>query len=351
LRLTDSLLSVPQREEGGRTAYDRFDYQTAWGLSRLIDLHADGKNYAVAFEFHDDVVCLDDADAPKSAVFYQVKTKLSGNWSFAQITHRPTEGGKKKSSFAGKMFDSFVKFGAVVERLGFVSNQPLPEVLVVHGEESFLKADKKKLAKFVDALATETQGFRGSEHTSLFFFCFSPLNLSNYDDTIVGRIAEFLETELCSHVPPRAFALVLNDYCRKRSRKLADLSSFEQLKASKFVTRANMVKWLSQAQQQHERRPEWISIAAELDLPFAEKVKVERAWREYEVALRARQNAATVQFTERVRTIIDAALDGSEDLIALMNAVFPSVKPEVAAWRSGCTDPFVKAVILYELKR
>lgn len=347
----DTLLVVPQREEGGRTAYDRFDYQTAWGLSRLLDLHDEGKNYAVAFEFHDDIVSLDDADAPTRAVFYQVKTKASGSWSFAQITHRPTENGTTKSSFAGKMFDNFVRFGAIVERLAFVSNQPMPDVIVVHGEEGFSKAEQRKLSKFIADLAKEANGFNDSEHISLFFFCFSPLNLTNYEDAVVGRIAEFLERELGPYVPPRPFALALNDYCRRRSKNLADVGSFDQLKASKFVTRANMIRWLSQAREQHERRPEWAAVSHDLNAPFAEKVKIERAWREYEVALRARPNAATLEFTERVRAVIDGALNEADDLATLLGAVFAQIKPIVMAWKAGATDPFVKAVILYELKR
>lgn len=59
----DTLLAVSQREEGGRTAYDRFDYQTAWGVSKLLELHNAGTNYAVAFEFHD------DANEPEKAIF------------------------------------------------------------------------------------------------------------------------------------------------------------------------------------------------------------------------------------------------------------------------------------------
>ena len=55
------LTHVPEREKGGQTALDRFDYQTAWGVSRLLDLHEKGENYAVAFEFHDDIVALDEA--------------------------------------------------------------------------------------------------------------------------------------------------------------------------------------------------------------------------------------------------------------------------------------------------
>jgi hypothetical protein len=351
LSVKDSLLTVSQREEGGRTAYDRFDYQTAWGVSRLLDLHGEGKNYAVAFEFHEDIVSLDDADAPTSAIFYQIKTKKSGNWSFAQITNRSAVKGTKKNSFAGKMFDNFVRFGAIVEKLAFVSNQPLPEVIVVHGEKGFTNAEKKKLTKFITELAAETPSFKHPEHTKLFFFIFSDFNLTNYDDTIIGRIATFLEQELGPHIPPRPFALTLNDHCRRRSKSLADLTSFDQLKASKFVTRADMVKWLSHAQDQHERRPEWVSVANELNLPFAEKTRVERAWREYEIALRSRANAATIAFTEKVRAIIDKAIDHADDLVTLISAVIADVRPLVAAWKVGANDQFVKAVILYELKR
>ena len=351
LPIKDTLLTVPQREEGGRTAYDRFDYQTAWGLSRLLELHEGGQNYAVAFEFHDDVVSLDDADDPNSAIFYQVKTRESGNWSFARITSRASSKAGKKPSFAGKMFDNFVRFGATVEKLAFVSNQPLPDVIAVHGEKQFSGADKAKLEKFVAALAAESPGFKDDEHTSLFFFVFSDLNLTSYEKTIVGRIAEFLDSELGSHIPVRPFALALNDHCRKRSKSLADLSDFEQLKSSKFVTKADMIKWLSQARDQHESRPEWTAIAGDLKIPFPDKVKVERAWREYEILLRSRSNAATIAFTEKVRSIVDPALDAAEDYAGLIDVASITVGPIVRAWHLGADKHFVSAVILYELKR
>ena len=351
MNVKDSLLTVPQREEGGRTAYDRFDYQTAWGISHLLDLHHQGKNYAVAFEFHDDIISLDDADAPTSAVFYQVKTKKSGNWSFAQITQRKSSDGIKKSSFAGKMFDNCVRFGAMVEKLAFVSNQPLPEVIVVHGEQGFNKADKKKLAKFISSITDEVGSFKDPEHTSLFFFVFSDLNLPNYENTIVGRIAEFLEQQLNSGIPPKPFALMLNDYCRKRSKSLADVIDFDQLKASKFVTRDNMIEWLTQTKEQHDRRPEWAAVAQDLSLPFAEKIKIERAWSEYENTLRARPNAASIALSEQVRKIVDEGIDQADDLVSLINFVIDQVRPIVKTWKAGASDHFVKAAILYELKR
>jgi hypothetical protein len=186
---------------------------------------------------------------------------------------------------------------------------------------------------------------------SLFFFIFSHMNLTNYQNTIVGQIAEFLDSELGSHIPTKPFALALNDHCRKRSKSLADVSDFEHLKSSKFVTRGDMIKWLSQARDQHDSRPEWASIAPDLKGALAEKVKIERAWREYEVMLRSRPNAATIAFTERVRSIIDPAMEDAADYASLIVAVEATVGPIVREWRPGADSHFVSAVILYELKR
>lgn len=351
MSVKNSLLTTAQREEGGRTAYDRFDYQTAWGVSKLLDLHESGKNYALAFEFHDDLISLDDADRPAKVIFYQVKTRQTGNWSFKKMTSRTTKNGVKQASYAGKMFDNFVRFGAVVERLVFVSNQPLPEVMVVHGQKNFSSADKLKLEKFVTNLANEVSGFKDPEHTSLFFFAFSDLNLSNYEHAIIGRISEFLEQELGDHIPAKPFALMLNDYCRRRSKAIADCTSFDQLKASKFVTRTDMSKWLTQIRDQHEQRPEWGSVARELNLPFTERTMIERAWKEYEVTIRSRPNAATIAMSQRMQTRIDAAIGSVDDLVSLIDAVLTQVRPIVLEWKPDASDHFVKAAILYEFKR
>ena len=333
--IKDMLLAVPQREDGGRTAYDRFDYQTAWGLSRLIELHEKGENYAIAFEFHDDVVSLNDSDTPSGVTFYQIKTLEAGSWSFAKITSRPSSKTGKKPSFAGKMFDNFVRFGVNVEKLAFVSIQPLPEVIAVHGEKHFSASEKKKLQKFISALAAESPDFNDIEHTGLFLFVYSHLNLPSYQRAIIGQIAEFVDSEIRPDILMMPFALALNDQCRKRSKRLADISDFDQLKLSKFITRSDMLKWLSQARDQHQRRPEWASVVNDLKRPFAEKVKIERAWGEYEVMLRSRPNSATIAFTERVRSIVNPALEHAEDYASLIDTVCGAVGPIVRAWQPG----------------
>lgn len=312
-----------------------------------------GKNYALAFEFHDDIILLDDADAPQKARFYQVKTKAAGNWTFAQITARQKDKatGAKKPSFAGKMFDNFLRFGTSVERLTFVSNQPLPDVAAVHCEAEFSKADKIKLKKFTTDLAGEATQFNDLEHTKLFYFHFAEMNLPSFEATLLGKIADFLDYELGLEVSPRPFALYLNDYCRKRSKTLSDVTNFDQLKASKFLTRSQMAAWLTNLKASHEHRPSWNTIAVDLKVPLNEKAQIEREWRAYSVLLQQRHTLATLAFTHQVRGVTNAVMSTAQDLTQLINGAFSNVRKLVDAWHPGATDAFVKAVILYEFKR
>lgn len=353
MNLKNTLLTIPEREDGGRTAYDRLDYQTAWGVSRLLELHSKKENYAIAFEFHDDIVVFNDAENPTKVIFYQVKTQISGNWTLAKITKRPTGKTGLKSSFAGKMLDNAIKFGASVEKLSFVSNQPLSDVIVIHGEAPISGACSEKIKKFVSDLQSEEPSFKDPEQTNLFFFRFSDLNLTNYEETILGKITIFLEEELGIHITPRPFALSINNYCRKRSKSLANLSSYDELKTSKCITKTDIDALLLQIKEQNEHRPDWTTVSTEIqnDLTFPEKIKIERAWKNYEIKIRSRPNAATIAFVQQMRLLIDDLLETAENLVDLMNKAYPQSEILVKLWEPDADIFFIKAAILYECKR
>ncbi|WP_169804497.1 dsDNA nuclease domain-containing protein [Sphingomonas pituitosa] len=351
MSLIKDLLTVPEREDGGRTAYDRFDYQTAWGLARLLELHSKGENYAVAFEFHDDIVALDDANNPTSATFYQVKTKDKGNWTLAELSRRDKAKDGFKPSFAGRMFDNVGRFGTAVTKLSLVSNQPLSIATETHGEASFSKVNSTKLESFLKALKAEAATFDPLSHISLFYFVYSDLTLTSFDSTIHGKISEFLQDEVGPEVPPRPFALLLNDHCRKRARRLTDLGDFKDLKASKFITRDQMLTWLVDLKSDHIRRPEWSNVSSELSLPFDQRHRIRKAWQDYEVQLRSRPNAATIAFSKRVRSLVNELTEGASSYEDVLSRATPVVRSLVTEWRENATEDFVHAVILYEFER
>ena len=88
MSFAERLISEPQREKSGETGYERYDYQALWGLALIFEHHGSTEDYAIAFEFHDDIVLLDSASSPTRARFYQVKTKDKGHWTLSDLYRR-----------------------------------------------------------------------------------------------------------------------------------------------------------------------------------------------------------------------------------------------------------------------
>lgn len=90
-----ALLKEPQREQGGKLAIERFEFQAAWGLSRVLDLFRQGADFGIAFEFHDDVLQLDSMSSPTKVTFFQVKTQknwqMDAFWDFGSEARRESK--------------------------------------------------------------------------------------------------------------------------------------------------------------------------------------------------------------------------------------------------------------------
>ncbi|MHC2088613.1 dsDNA nuclease domain-containing protein [Methylobacterium sp. CM6244] len=88
MSLAANLIAIPARARAATG--DRYDYQTMWGLALLFEQHSGTKDYAIVFEFHDDIALLDSSTNPEKIRFYQVKTKLTyGGWTLASLLSRP----------------------------------------------------------------------------------------------------------------------------------------------------------------------------------------------------------------------------------------------------------------------
>ncbi|MGR9449141.1 dsDNA nuclease domain-containing protein [Rhizobium leguminosarum] len=349
----DDLLNVAERENGGRTAYDRFDFQTAWGISKVIGLHQAGTNYAVGFEFHDDLVELDDADAPTTAVFYQMKSLDSGHWTLSRILDRPVAGKTKqtlKSSIAGKMFDNIKRFGAVVGKLVMVSNQPLSEVGARYEEVPLATLEQADVAKFVTAMKLECRGFKELDHLGYFHYEQCRLGLGSYEDAVFGQVGMLLH-ERNIDARPIPFTLHLVNEGRRRSKKLAQIKNFEELKRSKFMTRQQVDGWLTQLDNETSYRPSWESASRHLHLDHSREAALSREWHSYMAEKKRRWSAATLEMASEVKTKVAPIVDGAGELLDGINAAVPLVAAQIRKWKPGASDDFVFAVALYEYMR
>lgn len=122
-----SFVEKQPRENSGSRSANRFDYQKNWSLCELLALHTEKDDYLMVFEHHEDVVVLDSKTNPTSAIFYQVKSKKSGNWTIGALT-------TSKDSIIRKLYSNYIQFSDHVDRLVFTSNQGLSTKLA-NGEK------------------------------------------------------------------------------------------------------------------------------------------------------------------------------------------------------------------------
>ncbi len=352
MSLLDALTTVPQREKGGSTALERFDFQTCWGISHLLTLHEAGHNYAVGFEFHDDIVVIDNATSPTKARFFQLKTASSGKWTLKKITNRKVAKGASnhEPSIAAKMFDSRTKFGSATDYLGFVSNQPCDFIDENKLPCSFYEADKKNFDHFVEAMKKEIAPFT-EEDGKLFNYHLSELNLNNYEDTLLGKFVNFIESQCglleCNH---KGFYLSVIDQCRKKSKHLKDIDNFNELLSAKFVTRVDMASWLKELQTRTCGRPDWSAVVPDLkSLTMLQKRALKRDWDRYEFDVLTRANIATGRFRDAIRNLLDGMVDDAAGLEELLDKALPSLMKISHSLSYPATENYLRAAFLYEL--
>lgn len=111
LSLTEKIVKTKPREKSGSVSSSRFDYQKDWSLCKLIDTHRSGLDYIVIFDWHEDLLIMDNETRPNSITFYQIKGKKSGNWTVSSlISSDKDKDGELLLSILGKLYDCKSKF-------------------------------------------------------------------------------------------------------------------------------------------------------------------------------------------------------------------------------------------------
>jgi hypothetical protein len=353
LSFADNLIGTPQREKAGATGLERYDYQALWGLALIFERHGVSDDYAIAFEFHDDLMLLDSASAPLEARFYQVKTNDKGPWSLAALTHRsPKKGekGGKLPSHIGNLFSNYIKFPAETRSLNFVSNAPVSFVDSASGVHALETCSAENFSAFLKKLQAEHP--TATEATAkLIHFVRTDLSLHDASTHLKGKLGDFV-TEVVGSIEynPDTLYKTIVEECRSRSKYTGTINSFEDLIRHKSITHAQVEAWLDVVRLQ-QRAPEWSDVNRGLGLSALDEIAVRREWGLYRAAV---LNPAD-EGGNRIRSAIRAAiLDHASSLLKMADLLQALVLQTQVVAQSNMT-PFttarLRAMILYELYR
>jgi hypothetical protein len=353
LTLADQLVLTPQREKGGSRAIERLEYQVAWGITHLFELHASGKDYAIGFEFHDDIAVIDSASNPKKVRFYQVKTcPANQNWTITRLTKRKKEGESLKPSIAAKMLFNKIKFPNETEYLGFVSNRPGDFITSEKSVCCFTEIPKKKFDDFLIKLKSEIPSVT-EDDAKLFHFHNVDYPIEEINALVKGKLSDFVEKhcgQLEYHLD--GFFLTIADRCRRKSRHIEDATSFQELVDSKFITKQDVHQWLIDLVNRVKARPSWDAVSAELSIAPGPKRKLRMAWNKYEVSQYDTTDTQVAKLRDLVREQINREEIFSEEdnILSICTTILNQIKAATDIV-VNLDDTYLRAVILYEWYR
>lgn len=350
--LAQKLVSTPQRENSATGS--RYDYQTMWGLTLLFQQHASDEDYAIVFEFHDDVALLNNSTQPSNIRFYQVKSKATlGGWTLTKLLRREpakSAGGTKctKPSIIDKMFDGVAKFNDEVLSIEFVSNQLCT---LNDNAASFLftecKPDdfKKIVASIRENCSTATEaqvGRLGFRHTDL--------SLSDMEAHTKGKLQTFVSDHLGSvRFSPDAVYKAIIDDCRRRANFSGGYTSLSEAVKFKGLTRENVQEWLDVISKD-SRSPEWEEIGPQLIYPFAEALQIRNEYQIYQAAALNTADSAVHRVRLAIRKSLQPVIDKVDlNLGGMINAALINAEPTARKYLSPFSQARLKAMIIYEI--
>lgn len=351
MALATDLISKPLREKGATGG--RYDFQTMWGLALLFQQHGTNDDYAIVFEFHDDVALLDSATNPKSVRFYQVKSKATnGGWTLTSLLKREKvkteQGVKEKPSYVDKMFDNVHKFQGSVLSADFVSNQ----LCGFNAGQSSFRLNECDPAHFKTIVASIQQAYPSATEAQIGLLGFQRTDLSLGDvvSHTKGKLQTFIAEQLGTVCfSPEAVYQAIADECRRKANYSGVPTTLQQVIKEKGLTKANVQEWLD-AIQSNSRSPEWSTIVPNLSYPFAEQLRISQ---EYAIYRAAALNSAD-RAIQRIRMKIMETLpivveDTSLSLVEMVEALYLQAEEVGKKYMSPFIPSRLKAMIIYEI--
>lgn len=347
--LKEKFNNTPIREDSGANTASRYRFQALCGLVLVLERHELDGDYALVFEYHDDIAMLDGSVDPKHVSFYQVKSKNAGHWTRTALTVRKKSAKKGSSkllpSILGKMYQNLVSFGRDVNSATFLSNAPTN---FAPAKDNFClnECDKKDLENIVSKLKAEFPN-ETIIRTDTLRVDRTNLSLNDADLHARGKLDAFVvkrlgEVEFSTAVIFRA----VSDECVRKAGAKTNTSEFDVIVKDRGITRRDTDGWLATVREVVDC-PKWEMIAPKLNFPILEEMSIAREWRAYRVGVLNPNEAV-----RRVRREIIRALElpdcQSMGLSELITYVCDVVRGVARSELAPISEARIKAMILYE---
>jgi len=350
----ESFVNKPVRESSGSRSSNRFDYQKDWSLCELLELHSKRTDYLMVFEHHDDIVVFDSQFNPSDAIFYQVKTKASGNWTVGALTKDDDK------SILGKLYDNHLSFPDNAKYLVFTSNQPLSAKLkngtksIDMGFVTFSDLSEKDKEKIQSSIEPKEQEYSDFEGLKKIRTEKNELRLSDHTAITKGKLVEFFEDlhpENEVHI-----SLVYKTFFDEIRRKtnfenpignVPDLLRHKSIVYSDFE---NMIGTVIKKRSDGELWGEASSLLSSEGFTFLDIRLIRTNWLEYVINRMDVSDEMHLKFCENIRNEV-CKIDADGNLTSFKDIAESISNAIIGKYVDDYNNEYFNAAILYEVLR
>lgn len=354
LSLTDKLEKTPQREVAGSDAYAAFEFQLMFGVELLFEQFDKIDDFAVLFEFHDDIVLLTGAENPSEIEFFQLKHSTKGNWTLAKLTRNPKKlkSGQKAQSILQKLYGNVREFSGYSKNGQVVSNAYCSEFGQSESAQFDTMPDKEqeKLLAHIQSVYPDAKsncldviGFRRTE-----------LDKTACHELVKGRVHSFLQSKIGGDAfQLEACTNAIVTQCRLKNKKLAaDVPGVvSEIVKQKGISRADVELWLTDIAS-NKNAPEWSFIQTHLGghWGFLEANNVRLAYENFKVEALDSGNDAQNVLVAKIRQALEVS-SVSEPIGAFVDGLITSNGLASVSKDCGYSEAQLKAMVIYEIFR
>lgn len=352
LSLAEKLEKTPQREVAGSDAYAAFEFQLMFGVELLFEQFDKLNDFAVLFEFHDDIVLLTGADSPSEIEFFQLKHSTKGNWTLAKLSQnsKTLKSGEKAQSILQKIYGNVSKFSEYSKSGQVVSNAYCTEFGQAEATRfnAISDEEKAKLLEHIQAVypdaksnCLDVMGFRRTE-----------LDKTACHELVKGRVHSFLQSKIGGDAfQLEACTNAIVTQCRLKNKKLATNvpSVISEIVRQKGISKADVELWLTDIAS-NKNAPEWSFVQTYLGghWGFLEANSVRLAYDNYKVeALDSGNDAQNALIADIRRALEENTV--AEPIGAFVDSLIMATGLASSAAEHGYVSAQLKAMVIYEI--
>ena len=224
----------------GSRSKNRFRLELLWGISKMLDLMIEDKDFTVVFDYVCDVEVL----YTDGLEFYQIKTHKTTISSYTCETLIKKASANAQGSILGKLY-ALNKGNNKEIKLAIVSNISIKKngQLIEFGEFSFSSFPDKEKEEIKNALKNELN--IDKVDLSNLFYIYTSINLQNPENEIKGKIiTTFSKIKQCEPNKPNALYRLIFDTVEGKACYEYNEKEFKQIIEKKGITRSEFNRLL-----------------------------------------------------------------------------------------------------------